>query len=110
MTSLQPCPFCGSNDIYHDAFGSAFGCCAKCDASGPIGRDGEWVESWNTRVPPWRSLKDDPPELVAKPWYRLVLLRDDDTPRSFGFENAKSAVLRACQPNCDMTEWMEIPE
>ena len=60
---LEPCPFCGSNQILIlDQVEYAFGMCKRCDAAGPLScDDDEAIQRWNLRYhPPERDSVPDP--------------------------------------------------
>lgn len=47
---LQPCPFCGSEDLENDTY---FITCVTCEADGPIkGNEPEAIAAWNRRATP----------------------------------------------------------
>lgn len=51
---LEPCPFCQSNDLIHDAGNVPwrFISCNQCEQEGPpAGSHAECVRLWNTRAP-----------------------------------------------------------
>jgi Lar family restriction alleviation protein len=50
---LQPCPFCGSADVFMNAYTAAYVCyvvCGDCSANGPVQpTEKEAIEEWNAR-------------------------------------------------------------
>lgn len=91
MTDLKPCPFCGSfTDLEPEDTRVK---CYSCGAS-------NWREQWNTRVSPWRSLKDDPPRLAMR-----VILR---APALFRIHIASDS-SNAEFLGKGYDSWMEVP-
>lgn len=94
MSDLKRCPFCGSSDLSPEPeFGpQQHWLCSGCGSCAT-------VERWNTRVSPWRSLKDDPPTE-----YPVVVFN----PRK---KSADVLLFKATHETLGRgwTLWMEIP-
>lgn len=134
MTQLKPCPFCGSSNLtrsWQSATQIAVEC-QRCEAHGPLqksqtmqGAKENAHETWNNRVSPWRSLKDDPPDPDAD-WaaesLRSVLVRNLEREHLYGRiiklvrggntwrddDRENPWTLQQYMGN-GFTEWMEIP-
>lgn len=126
-SSLKPCPFCGSRDIGLIDPDDQF-CCRDCGAaSGCLSEqacDADKQVAWNTRVSPWRSLEDDPPNKTTG---RLIALRGPipETPEEasqyFGCSGYVYGYMKRYGHHWDnsnkvrlplavFTHWMEVPE
>lgn len=108
MTGFRPCPFCGSSDVSRSWQSAALVAieCASCEATGPAWKGDSTQEAkdgardaWNTRVSPWRSLKDDPP--VDGTWV-TVRKRTVAGETIYACMCTNYFLVGAC-------DWMEIP-
>jgi hypothetical protein len=101
VSELKPCPFCGFTAKHWDDIQREQ--CTRCGALGP--EYGGADVGWNTRVSPWRSLKDDPPEIGTH-----ILMRDE---LAVGFSTLRVSMpelIELTVNHTKYTEWMEIPE
>lgn len=114
MSELKPCPFCGAKEEdlcpqYHQGQRREYVICGKCDAYGPavmVGTDP--VEMWNTRVSPWRSLRDDPPDV--DPDSMLILRRTGDNPAWTIVGPICADIIMRNLVEDGFNEWCEVPE
>lgn len=107
MTELKPCPFCGSSDVGLLDPDDQFHCRVCGAASGcPEDESRESkVDRWNTRVSPWRSLKDDPP--INAP---VLIRRGQRASWRFGAQIMPWLPVSEYYFERGYTEWMEVPE
>lgn len=120
MTTLKPCPFCGSTDV--DTTGNDevwFVGCNQCEAGYGHSTFDSAQGQWNTRVSPWRSLKDDPPTAPVLACVRKPCSSDpfDDDEFRDGYvyrmrwmRHAKWSTPIESYIEWGFTEWMELPE
>ena len=108
MSDLKPCPFCGSpgelSSLTPDGY--RYARCSSCDITSETSRSVEALKAtWNTRVSPWRSLRDDPPAMGSH-----ILMRDE---LAVGFSTLRVSMpemIELTVNHTKYTDWMEIPD
>lgn len=125
MTPLKPCPFCGSTDV--DTTGNDevwFVGCNQCEAGYGHSTLDSAKGQWNTRISPWRSLKDDPPKkpghyvlrgLGTRHYITSVYEANDGSLWCYlsdvhGCNDSRQFPPSLRDSHGELTEYMELPE
>jgi hypothetical protein len=110
MTELKCCPLCRGEAELLGANDMRWIQCSECGTEGPkFDNLEEAVEHWNRRASPWRSCKNDPPEIGQ----RVLIAEKHDCraePYNLRFARYDKHGYKSDWYYIDAAWWMAVPE